>query len=136
MNVYLSNMHAGITGQRTSRCEVIRPQKCWDDAIPVYFPDHGTVHEVDEPVLIHSNAYVEKGQMWQLQIDTHTAPANRRNKTGTHVTLAPVVYRSLNTQHLVNNSQCAFGWWIIPELRVMLSASNIQEAVFFVSSQS
>ncbi len=70
MNVYLSDMHAGITGQRTSRCEVIRPQKCWDDAIPVYFPDHGTIHEVNEPVLIHSNAYVERGQMWQLQIDT------------------------------------------------------------------
>lgn len=137
MTVYLSDMHAGITGQRTSRCEVIRPQQGWDDAIPVYFPDHGTIHKVDEPVLIHSNACVDREIGWvgadvtAAHRHTHTAPANRRNTTGTHVTLAPVVSRSLKTRHCVNYSQCAFGWWIIPELRVMLSASNIQEAVFF-----
>lgn len=58
-------MHASITGQRASRSEVIRPQQCGDDAVPVYLADHGAIHKVDEAILVHCNACIE-GEKTQM----------------------------------------------------------------------
>lgn len=45
-------MHAGVTGQRSRRGQIITPQDSRDDPVPVHFSDHSPVHEVDQSVLI------------------------------------------------------------------------------------
>lgn len=65
VDIYLSNMHASITGQRASRCEVIRPQQCGDDTVPVHLADHGAIHKVYEAILVHCNACKE-GERTQM----------------------------------------------------------------------
>lgn len=53
---YLTYVHAGITCQRPCRGQVITAQHCGDDSITIHLPDHGSIHKVDQSILIHCNA--------------------------------------------------------------------------------
>lgn len=55
--VNLSYVHAGIAGQRSCRGQVVAAQHCGNDSVTIHFPDHRSVHKVDESVLIGCNPW-------------------------------------------------------------------------------
>lgn len=56
---YLRNIHNRVTAERPSRCQIIGTQYSGDYSILINPPDHGAIHKVNQPKLIHSDAWKE-----------------------------------------------------------------------------
>lgn len=57
---HLSDVHAGVAGQRTCRGEIVAAQHWRDDSITIYFPDHCSIHKEDQPIFINGNSWERK----------------------------------------------------------------------------
>lgn len=53
-------MHAGVTGQRSCRHQIIATQQGGDDSVAINFPDQSAVHKVDQAIFINSDACAEE----------------------------------------------------------------------------
>lgn len=54
---YLGDVHDGVAAERSGRGQVIETQKSRDDTVLINPANHGSVHEEDDAVLIHCNAW-------------------------------------------------------------------------------
>lgn len=52
----LADVHAGVTAERPDCGQIVGFYQSGNDAILIHLTDHGGVHEVHEPVLIHGDA--------------------------------------------------------------------------------
>lgn len=52
---YLSDVHAGITGQGASGGQVVAAEHRGDDPVEIHFPDHRPVHKINQTVSISGN---------------------------------------------------------------------------------
>jgi len=64
---YLRDVHHRVTAQGSGGGEVVEAQKGGNDPVLVDPTDHGPVHEEDDAVLIHRDAYTLKQQQQQQQ---------------------------------------------------------------------
>lgn len=53
---HLIDVHAVVTGQRASRCQVVGPKESGDDAVLVHFSDCGAVNKINQAILVHGDA--------------------------------------------------------------------------------
>lgn len=53
---HLIDIHAVVTGQRASRCQVVGAEESGDDAVLVHLSDCGAVDEIYQAVLAHGDA--------------------------------------------------------------------------------
>lgn len=70
----LTDIHAGVTAQWTHSSEVIGSKQSRDDAILIHLPDHGGIHKVHKPILIHGNTW--KKQTKQERVKSHKVAGN------------------------------------------------------------
>lgn len=57
LSPHLRNIHDRITAERPGRGQVIGAQEGGDDPILVNASDHGAIHEVNQPRLVHRDAW-------------------------------------------------------------------------------
>jgi hypothetical protein len=62
MSSHLRNLHDGVTAEGPGRGEVIGAQQSGDDSILINTSDHGAVHEINEPKLVHCNSWDGEGK--------------------------------------------------------------------------
>lgn len=67
---HLIDVHAIVTGQRASRCQVIRTEESGDDAVLVHFSDCGAINKINQPILVHCNACWKqvRGREWRREV--------------------------------------------------------------------
>lgn len=53
---HLIDVHAAVTGQRASRCQVIGTEESGDDAVLVHLSDCGAVNKINQAILVHGDA--------------------------------------------------------------------------------
>ena len=53
---HLIDVHAVVTGQRASRCQVVGTEEGWYDAVLVDLPDCGAIDKINQAILVHSDA--------------------------------------------------------------------------------
>ena len=59
---HLRNVHDRVTAEGPGRGEGIGAQQGGDDAILVDTSDHGAIHEINEPKLVHCNSWGGEGK--------------------------------------------------------------------------
>lgn len=53
---HLIDVHAVVTGQRASRCQIVGTKESGDDAVLVHFSDCGAVNKINQAILVHGDA--------------------------------------------------------------------------------
>lgn len=53
---HLIDVHAVVTCQGASRCQVVGAKKSGDDAVLVHLSDCSAINEINQAILVHCNA--------------------------------------------------------------------------------
>lgn len=79
LSPYLRNIHDRITAEGPGRGKIIGTQQGRDDPILINASDHGAIHEVNQPGLVHCDAY---GREFSVKSDDnpHTRGALRADR--------------------------------------------------------
>lgn len=64
----LTDVHAGVTAERSDCSQVIGLYQSGNNAILIHFSNHGGIHEIHQAILIQRNPYMREPKMKKLII--------------------------------------------------------------------
>ena len=79
---HLGHIHAGVTAQGPGRAEIVGAQQGGDDPILINASDHGAVHEIDQPRLVHCDAWGGEAQTGHPALEVVNNPRTQGNMQG------------------------------------------------------
>lgn len=103
---HLIDVHAIVTGQRASRCQVIRTEESGDDAVLVHFSDCGAINKINQPILVHCNACWKqvRGREWRREVQRKKLVITRKKKKNMLDTLHLCLHDSVDRTRWIHVS--------------------------------
>lgn len=76
---YLRDIHHRVTAQGPGRAEIVGAQQGGDDPVLINASDHGAVHEIDQPRLVHCDAWGGEAQTGRSALEVVNNPHTHGN---------------------------------------------------------
>lgn len=70
---YLRNIHDRVTAEGPGRGKIIGAQQGGDDPILINASDHGAIHEVNQPRLVHRDAWEREAKTGSSALEAVTS---------------------------------------------------------------